>query len=69
MLFNVMKKLEKIVFYEFNTNFALIFHKWKIVLNNLTLQFAISNTFIYIRVAQKQHIFLFSVPRLNLCYL
>ena len=37
MLFNVIKKLEKIVFYEFNISFALIFPKWKMVLNNLTL--------------------------------
>ena len=31
-----MKKWEKIVFYEFNISFALIFRKSKIVLNNLT---------------------------------
>ena len=31
-----MKKLEKIVFYEFNISFALIFRKLKMVLNNLT---------------------------------
>ena len=37
MLFKLMKKLEKIIFYEFNISFALIFRKWKIVLNNLTL--------------------------------
>ena len=37
MLFNVMKKWKKIVFYEFNITFALIFRKWKMVLNNLTL--------------------------------
>ena len=49
-----MKKWEKIVSYEFNINFALIFCKWKMVLNTLTLGipneflFAISNTFIYI---------------------
>ena len=54
MLFKLMKKSEKIVFYEFNISFALIFRKWKMVLNNLTLGipnqflFAISNTFIYI---------------------
>ena len=32
-----MKKWEKIVFYEFNNSFALIFRKWEMVLNNLTL--------------------------------
>ena len=54
MLFKLMKKWEKIVFYEFNISFALIFRKWKIVLNNLTpgipnlFLFAIYNTFIYI---------------------
>ena len=32
-----MKKWEKIVFYEFNIDFALIFRKWKMVLNNLNL--------------------------------
>ena len=37
MLFKLIKKSEKIVFYEFNINFALIFRKWKIVLNNLIL--------------------------------
>ena len=37
MLFNVMRKWEKIVFYEYDISFALIFRKWKIVLNNLTL--------------------------------
>ena len=31
-----MKK-EKIVFHEFNISFALIFRKWKMVLNNLAL--------------------------------
>ena len=34
---NLWEKLEKIVFYEFNISFALIFRKWKMVLNNLTL--------------------------------
>ena len=54
MMFKLMKKWEKIVFYEFNISFALIFRKWKMVLNNLILGvsnqflFAISNTFIYI---------------------
>ena len=48
-----MKKWEKVVFYEFNISFGLIFRKWKTLLNNLTLDipnsllFAISNTFIY----------------------
>ena len=37
MLFKMMKKWEKIVFYEFNISFALIFRKWKMVLNNLIL--------------------------------
>ena len=37
MLFKLMKKWEKIVFYEFNISFELIFRKWKMVLNNLTL--------------------------------
>ena len=37
MLFKHMKKLEKIVFYEFNISFALILHEWKMVLDNLTL--------------------------------
>ena len=37
MLFNVMKKLQKIVFYEFKISFASIFRKCKMVLNNLTL--------------------------------
>ena len=32
-----MKKQEKIVVYEFNISFALIFREWKIVLSNLTL--------------------------------
>ena len=36
MLFKLMKKWEKIVFYEFNISFELIFRKWKMVLNNLT---------------------------------
>ena len=54
MLLKIMKKWEKIVFYELNIRFALIFREWKMVLNNLTLGipnkflFAISNTFIYI---------------------
>ena len=30
-------KNEKNIFYEFNIRFALIFRKWKTVLNNLTL--------------------------------
>ena len=38
MLFKLMKEWEKIVFYEFNMSFAFIFHKWKMALNNLTLQ-------------------------------
>ena len=33
----LMKKWEKVVFYEFNVSFALIFRKWKVVLNDLTL--------------------------------
>ena len=37
MLFKLMKKWEKIVFYEFNISFALTFRKWKTVLNILTL--------------------------------
>ena len=37
MLFKLLKKGEKIFFYEFNISFALIFRKWKMVLNNLTL--------------------------------
>ena len=37
MLFKIMKKWEKIIFYEFKINFPLIFHNWKMVLNNLTL--------------------------------
>ena len=37
MLFTLMKKWEKIVFYEFNISFQLIFREWKMVLNNLTL--------------------------------
>ena len=37
MLFNLMKKWEKIVFYELNISFALILRKWKMVLINLTL--------------------------------
>ena len=37
MLFKLMKKWEKIVFYELNISFALIFRKWKMALNNLTL--------------------------------
>ena len=37
MLLNVMKKWEKIVFYEFKISFLSIFRKWKMVLNNLTL--------------------------------
>ena len=32
-----MKKWEKIFFDELNISFALIFRKWKMVLNNLTL--------------------------------
>ena len=32
-----MKQWEKIIFHEFNIFFALIFHNWKIVLNNVTL--------------------------------
>ena len=32
-----MKKWEKIVFYEFNIIFALIFRKWKVIFNNVTL--------------------------------
>ena len=54
MLIKLMEKWERNVFYEFNISFALIFRKWKMVLNNLTLDipnwflFAISNTFIYI---------------------
>ena len=53
MLFKLMKKWEKIVFYELNISFALIFRGWKMVLNNLTLGipntflFAVSNAFIY----------------------
>ena len=31
-----MKKWEKIIFYEHNISFALIFRKWKLVSNNLT---------------------------------
>ena len=34
---NLWKKLEKIVVYEFNISFALIFRKRKMVLSNLTL--------------------------------
>ena len=37
MLFELMKKWENIVLYEFNISFALIFRKWKMVLNNLTV--------------------------------
>ena len=37
MLFKLMKKWEKVVVYEFNISFTLIFRKWKIVLSNLTL--------------------------------
>ena len=37
MLFIIMKKWEKIVFYEFNISFVLTFRKWKMVLNTLTL--------------------------------
>ena len=37
MLFKLMKKWEKIGFNEFNISFALVFRKWKMVLNNLTL--------------------------------
>ena len=37
MLFKLMKKYEKIVFYEFNNSFVLIFRKWKMVLNYLTV--------------------------------
>ena len=54
MLFNLIKKWDKVVVYEFNISFALIFYEWKMVLSNLTLGipnkflFAISNTFIYI---------------------
>ena len=54
MLFKLMKKWEKIVLYEFNISCALIFRKWNMVLDNLTLGipnellFAISNIFIYI---------------------
>ena len=49
-----MKKWEKIVFYEFNISFALIFREWKMVLNNLTL----GNTkLIFIRNIQYLHIY------------
>ena len=37
MLFKLMKTWEKIVFYELNISFALIFLKWKMLLNNPTL--------------------------------
>ena len=37
MLFKLMKKLENIVFYELNISFSLIFRKWKMLLNKLTL--------------------------------
>ena len=32
-----LKKFEKIVVYEFNNSFALIFREWKMVLSNLTV--------------------------------
>ena len=54
MLFKMMKKFEKIVFYELDISFAFIFRKWKMVLINLTLGipnnflFAISSILIYI---------------------
>ena len=35
MLFKLIEKQEKIVFYEFNISFALIFRKWKMILNIL----------------------------------
>ena len=34
---NLWKNKKRLFFYEFNINFALIFRKWKMVLNNLTL--------------------------------
>ena len=32
---NLWNQWEKIVFYEFNISFTLIFRKWKMILNNL----------------------------------
>ena len=59
MLFKLMKNREKIVVYEFNINsFELIFHKWKIVLSNLTL--GISNYFLFTISSPYIHIWVIS---------
>ena len=41
-----MKKWEKIGFYEFNISFALIFRKWKMLLNNILLKAYQSNFYL-----------------------
>ena len=50
MLFNVMNKWEKMVFYEFNISFSLFFHKWKIILNNIYIYIYIVHIYVYIYI-------------------
>ena len=61
MLFKLMKKMRKDFFYESNIRLALIFHKWKVVLNNLTL--GVPNFFFFCKI-QYIHIY-YMISHLN----